>query len=499
MPVAISVLLLVTTLAGAGVVAAGHASSATTRDTDRKLALAAAEAGVDVAIYRIDNLKPSTTSGALQCVNTGVATPSSGAGGLCYDSSSSVTPTGNANDTSANLGNGTSYSFQTTTQGLASTCNGTTLGSTQFCITAQGTANGVSRTVQVPVAAGASATQVFPIIGMMGFNGLWLGTSEGTAQLLTDLVSNVEVSTGASDNYANSSAPPSVILGGTTTPPGCYDGASSNVCGHPALIRQSNAFPSPTGPANPGVAKSTNDNGTISCGSWDSTNMYLNIGTSSSCTLGTAAAAYTFYMCRVDIGANANLRVFSGAQVTVYLDSPTRNGTACTNNTSANGWKQDGMWNQNDGGDSNGVNVGGTPSHFTLYMAGNNYTAPNGPAGSTSYTNGYNWQNCINSSDSHTGVTRYTPSGCDFSSSNTRFDGGIYAPSSGIYIGATSIFKGAWAGAYMDLEASNTYQSDNSETNITWLSGGGGAATRSPGWHECQDPTVWPETAYWVC
>src|SRR5690242_13225563 len=96
LPSAIIVLMIITLLTGAAITVATQTSSSTTRDTNDKVELEAAEAGLHVASYRLSQLglKPSES----QCIGeTKVETEES----KCKDSSES-------------LGNGASFTYKTT-------------------------------------------------------------------------------------------------------------------------------------------------------------------------------------------------------------------------------------------------------------------------------------------------------------------------------------------------------------------------------------------------
>ena len=58
LPTAIIVLMIVTVLVGAAITVAMQTSTSTTRDDNTKAALEAAEGGLQVASYRLSQLKP---------------------------------------------------------------------------------------------------------------------------------------------------------------------------------------------------------------------------------------------------------------------------------------------------------------------------------------------------------------------------------------------------------------------------------------------------------
>lgn len=157
---ALIVLLIVSVLAAASVTVAVNSSSSTTTDASRKAAMAAAEAGLKIATYRLTMLNPA----ASDCVaGSSVAAP---VGGYC------------GSGAPQQLGNGGTFTY-TTTAALDETsqCVGLTIvGQTsleQRCVTATGTVNGVTQRVEARVATfTAQPLFPFPEVGMIGLDGV---------------------------------------------------------------------------------------------------------------------------------------------------------------------------------------------------------------------------------------------------------------------------------------------------------------------------------------
>lgn len=150
------IMLIVSGLVAASISGALSTNSSSRRDANAKAALQAAEASLGVAAYRLNMLQPD----ASHCVGSVVASPTSG-----YCQSGSET-----------MGNGASYVYyMSPALGSTGTCVGLALSSqmalTQRCITAVGTANGVSERAQIRVAAFA-AVPLFPYNGIIGLNGV---------------------------------------------------------------------------------------------------------------------------------------------------------------------------------------------------------------------------------------------------------------------------------------------------------------------------------------
>ena len=134
MPVVIGALTITTGLAAGtfAVVIEGNHSSI--RDRDSKRALAAAEAGLQMAALKVSELKPLAT----QCVTTGAVPP---VNGECPS-----TP-------AQSIGNGASYTYTVSTPSATLQCATvpglTAAAATDRCITAIGSANGVTRRLQL--------------------------------------------------------------------------------------------------------------------------------------------------------------------------------------------------------------------------------------------------------------------------------------------------------------------------------------------------------------
>lgn len=159
LPTAVIVLLIITALVGAAVAVATQSSTSTTRDDNTKAALAAAEGGLRVASYRLNQFKPEEA----KCITgTTEATPKSGSS-YCEGSSAE------------SLGNGATFQYWTT-KGLSTgeTCVGKTIeaksGIVQRCITSEGKVNGVAPgtrlQTRIESAVGESLFSVDGILGL---------------------------------------------------------------------------------------------------------------------------------------------------------------------------------------------------------------------------------------------------------------------------------------------------------------------------------------------
>lgn len=152
---AIAILLIISLLASAAITTSLDTSSSTTKDESRKSALAAAEAGLRVASYRLTMLNPEERQ--------------------CIGASANETPTGTyCAATEEEMGNGAAFSYKTTPALAAGEkCVGLEVQSQealqQRCVTATGRAGGVSVRVEARVAS-FTAKPLFPYdkIGLIG-------------------------------------------------------------------------------------------------------------------------------------------------------------------------------------------------------------------------------------------------------------------------------------------------------------------------------------------
>ncbi len=128
LPAAMIVLLVVALLAGAAISVSTQTSTSTTRSINVEAALEAAEAGVQVATYRLSQIKPGET----QCINEKEAV------------------TSGCNNNGESLGNGKTFKYWTTLPlKTGERCAGQTVAtkaaSTQRCVTAEGKVNSVTQ------------------------------------------------------------------------------------------------------------------------------------------------------------------------------------------------------------------------------------------------------------------------------------------------------------------------------------------------------------------
>lgn len=321
LPAAILVLFVILGLTAAAVTVSVQTNSTTRRDDNVKAALAAAESGLQTAIYRLDMLHPEEL-GKL-CVGQ-TTVEAAGSDGYCKEGS-------------GELGNGASYTYWTSEALVGSGCVGQTVMSQvsliQRCVVAEGSVNGITRRVAERVAA-FTASPLFPVRGVTGLKEVTLSNnatvkgSAGSNGKIT-IASNAEVSGGC-------------VLGpsGQATPEGSCRGG---------VFKHSTAEgPLTLGSVDPGNSATENINYYI-------TN-YLNYIKNHELKLPelydqAVKVAYpynneprrlsmennsllvlhegTYNFCSFEAMNNATIELAAGAKVVIYIDSASRPGSEC--------------------------------------------------------------------------------------------------------------------------------------------------------------------------
>lgn len=328
MIIAIVVLLVVLTLGTVVVASSVQTNLSTRHDASYKNAAEAAEAGLQIAVYRLNMLVPGDSS----CVGDSVSTP--GSSGWCQSSTYT-------------LGNGSTYQYyMTPVMGLSGTCIGltiTTADVNQRCITAVGTSNGVSDRAQVR--AGAFAAR--PLLPVAGDIGLKSFTISGNAKVGGSAGTNGPFNSSGSANAS----------GGVDLGPAGTDTDSSSNRSSPVTRLTS---PLVLAPVNPGTSNQPlsscpegrggglwcNDDYRITNGlasphvmpydqssahgvSFDATTRVLNLSSNGSLTLG--GGIYNF--CSVTLSGGATITIAPAVQAEIFVDSPDDPGSGCASGT----------------------------------------------------------------------------------------------------------------------------------------------------------------------
>jgi Tfp pilus assembly protein PilX len=418
---AISVLLVVSLLVAAAVTVGVQTLGSSRRDADRKSALEAAEAGLQIAAYRLNMLDPANASSQpSNCVGDAVATPDTT--GTC---ASSVTT----------LGNGASYRYWTTpVLAAGGTCVGLTMTSNQAlaqrCITSAGTANGITERSQIRMAA-FTAAPFFPVAGITGLKSVSLvgnatvhgtGASNGTvsANGNSSATSNVLGPAGTASTTANAS------LGPTTraTSPFVLDPVQSGTS-----VTTNDNYRITNGLAAHPVSPFDQSSGSVS---FNASTRALSMSGNSSLTL--AGAIYNF--CSFSAAGNANITLAAGVSAEIIIDSPDDPGSGCPA----------GSGDFSIAGNATWTNISQSPTALQIFVYGLN-----------------------NGSSAITFV------------GNAAFYGVLYAPQSTVNLSGNGSFTGAISGANVNVNGNAFNWSPTAST----LSGNTTGAYYRTAWAQC--------------
>lgn len=288
-----------------------HLGDSSNDSRDAKKALAAADAGLEAAVYRMNKQNLENTS---SCFTTTLVSPS---GGECPGYTES-------------LGNGASYTYYVT-PALDSddVCAGVPISYTgdddvtivQRCVTSMGTANGVTRRIQARVAS-YIGLQLFTL-GILGLESVELDNS---SQISTIVGSNGQISVGNSNTVTGLQLGPSAPNANLGSP---------NTIG--SVTRRSVSEGNHVlAPVNVGNSATVNDNARITSGqdasssvTYDSAGRTLTFGNNSTLTLGGG----TYNFCQINVDGKATLNIAVGAKTRIFIDSPDRAGSGCASGT----------------------------------------------------------------------------------------------------------------------------------------------------------------------
>jgi type II secretory pathway pseudopilin PulG len=327
LPAALGVLVIVGVLSSAVFAVSLRLSDTSTASRDAKRALAAADAGLEAAMFRMNEIGFQDEE---MCFTTEGISPASGT-----DPETGGAPgAGECAGVVDDLGNGSNYTYYVT-PGLqdGDTCAGLEVNHTdpngevtvtQRCVTAIGEVNGERRRIQARVAS-YIGTQLFPVGGILAINGI---TVKNTA-----IVSGVLGSNGQIDLGNNSYVGGGIELGTSSSPPPKL--GSGSTLGGPVTYRSEADGAFVLAPVDMGNTATVNDNGRITSGQDSGSNVTytdtaasprdLSIANNGSLTLGGG----TYNFCKVTLGNNAYITIAAGAKIRFFLDSPDRSGSGC--------------------------------------------------------------------------------------------------------------------------------------------------------------------------
>jgi type II secretory pathway pseudopilin PulG len=334
MPLAVGVIMIVAMLSAVLAKTAMNSTDRANEDSNIKHALGAAEAGLQVASYRLNEAEPEPG----QCVTNGPATP---------------LPSGECDGHTESVGNHGSYTYYVSQElpvGSAS-CGDpppTPPAGAERCITVVGSVKDETRRVQVRVTALPVGTPLYPVQGVLGLS-----------QVRFENSSTVRPAVGSNGLIAfpNTSFVDRFELGPGAPAPQFRGSPRPQTVNHPAQ------FTLPPAPV--GDTATSNQNRTIVNSSRvtytaATRDLYLDSGT---LTLG--PGDYNF--CRVRMVNGADI-VVTGP-VRIFMDAPAevRPGSGCPSGTGWGNFRSEGQLD---------MNVSGSPGWLQVLMVG---WDPNGP------------------------------------------------------------------------------------------------------------------------
>jgi hypothetical protein len=340
--VAIATITVTAGLAAALVAGASTFLHTASRDSSNKRALAAAQAGLNVGVYRYGLISASpSASFAEKCVTDREE---------AWKSTSPHCPvaTGYLNDTGASSSYYLTPDMSTSLTGMSTVATEcASSGAGDRCLTAIGTVNGVTRRVQERV----RVLELFTIHGMLGLEKTQINSSESWSganfQITSDTGSNGAITFG--NNVTAPGAPYHCEVGPSAPAPPC--GGQTIKRATPITVPSVETLPF-------GTTKTTNSDWTITkAEGYNSETRSLSVAAGATVTL--VAGDYNF--CYVNLGNGATLSAATGARVKVFVDSPSREGSGCTGPSG-------GKFNAESSGAR--VNLGATAGQLEFYLWG---------------------------------------------------------------------------------------------------------------------------------
>ena len=310
LPVAAGMLMVISILAVGFFTVAMRVNTTSVGDRSSKRALAAAEAGLQTAVYRLNLLNQSSQANAANCLTTTWVAPTAG----------------ECPPQTEELGNGAQYSYHVSPASAAGTAGCVTLPGVATtaqdrCITSVGIVNGVRRRVQTRVVS----QPVIPPFNQVGLIGKSLVYAYNSANLNSDVGSNLRVvfenSVNVYDNDSiNVDGKVMLLQGGTYDYENSVkiDGGTQTITS-PFVLNTPNFEAIETNNNNSTLA---NDLGTA----WNASTRRINIASGEK-----TIRPGIYHVCGVTLGNSVKLK-FShtgGAPTQIWLDSPSRPDSYC--------------------------------------------------------------------------------------------------------------------------------------------------------------------------
>jgi Tfp pilus assembly protein PilX len=336
LPVVAGVLLLIAILTGSIAAQAIRSSDEANNDRSSKRALSAAEAGLRVAVFRLNRVKPLDS----ECMR------SHPSGSYTIAPLPSLEcPTGEQES----IGNEGNFSYVVSTVG-ASGCGalpGIPAPGLARCVTATGTVNGVTRRIQERV-----ARKGIPLFADGGMIGLDLIDMENSAEIFTDIGTNGHI------ELRNSIAidPGALLL----APGATYNIGSSTVSGG---VQPHAPFVAP--PIDFEPSRLSNNNSVLPPSIYNSATREFVMGDSAEYEIPPGV----YNLCNMTFTNNNMLRQQASGLVQIYIDSPARPLSGCAPGTG-----------RLQGGNSTEINEEvGNSENLEIYVYGTNNESPTRP------------------------------------------------------------------------------------------------------------------------
>jgi hypothetical protein len=320
-----ALLILIAAVASSAV----DTNASASRSASSNQALAAADAGAQVGLFRLDTDGATGSSG------------SSMAHGATYQYSVATYGSTGASGSTACTGFSVVNSSDPVEQG---------------CITSVGTVNGVNAQVQLRIAGYTPQTSLFPVNGVFAVNGF----------SSTQMGSNQYYDLGSNGTIGLSNASLSGIHGNIEYLAGDFQQSQNSgqqctgTC-TPELLSSAITVPSVTASVYASAATTNNDASGITYSNADIASGNILTATNNGASV--TFAPGTYYFCGINVGGFSNFAInTSGSSlVKIYIDSSYRSGSSCSS----------GAGNIYDAGNStSAINGGGTSSNLALYFYG---------------------------------------------------------------------------------------------------------------------------------
>ena len=334
LPAALGVLAVVGTLSTATFAVSTRLNDSSTASRDAKRALGAADAGLEAAMFRMNEIGLQSPS---QCFTTAAVDPATGT-----DPEIGGTPAaGECAGVEDDLGNNSSYTYYVTPAlNDGDKCAGLDIQLvdptgevtvTQRCVTSIGEAGGERRRIQARVAS-YLGNQLFPVGGILAINGIKANNNSIVSGMLgsngqINLGNNSVISGGI--QLGSQSSPPPVLGQGSTVggnPPVTYRSEAEGQFVLAPVDMGNTALPAPPAPPPNGshennrIATGQDSGSKVTYTDTPNSPRTLSIDNNGSLTLGGG----TYNFCKVTLGNNSFISIAAGAKIRFFLDSPDR-------------------------------------------------------------------------------------------------------------------------------------------------------------------------------